>query len=64
MTSWQPQGIERPGYQALVAALQQDIQNGRLRAGEQLPPIRRLAQQSEGGPTAPRSLRDELPPHY
>ena len=24
----------------------------------------RLAQQSEGGPTAPRSLRDELPPHY
>ncbi len=26
--------------------------------------VRRLAQQSEGGPTAPRSLRDELPPHY
>ena len=22
MTSWQPQGIERPGYLALVAALQ------------------------------------------
>lgn len=26
--------------------------------------VRRLAQQSEGGPSAPRSLRDELPPHY
>lgn len=26
--------------------------------------VRRLGQQSEGGATAPRSLRDELPPHY
>lgn len=26
--------------------------------------VRRLAQQSEGGAAAPRSLRDELPPHY
>ena len=51
MTSWQPQGIERPGYLALVAALQQDIQNGRLRAGERLPPIRRLAQQLAINPT-------------
>ena len=39
MTSWRPQGVDRPGYQALVASLQQDIQSGRLRAGERLPAV-------------------------
>ena len=51
MTSWRPQGVDRPGYQALVASLQQDIQSGRLRAGERLPAIRQLAQQLAVNPT-------------
>ena len=51
MTSWRPQGVDRPGYQALVASLQQDIQRGRLRAGERLPAIRQLAQQLAVNPT-------------
>ena len=59
MTSWRPQGVDRPGYQALVASLQQDIQSGRLRAGERLPAIRQLAQQLAVNPTTvARAYRD------
>jgi DNA-binding transcriptional MocR family regulator len=51
MTNWQPQNLQQPGYHQLVTALQCDIQSGRLRPGQKLPPIRRLAQQLNINPT-------------
>ena len=48
---WQPKGITQPGYQALIAALQQDIHSGNLRPGQRLPTIRHLAQQLGVNPT-------------
>jgi DNA-binding transcriptional MocR family regulator len=47
MTSWMPQlppGLE-PKYQALVAALQGDVESGLLPEGTRLPPQRELANQ-------------------
>ncbi len=48
---WQPKEMAQPGYQALITALQQDIQAGNLRPGQRLPTIRRLAQQLGVNPT-------------
>lgn len=48
---WQPKDVTQPGYQALIAALQRDLQAGKLRPGQRLPAIRHLARQLGVNPT-------------
>lgn len=47
MIDWTPEGIDagKPRYIAIAEALGHDIRSGRLKAGDRLPPQRRLAEQ-------------------
>lgn len=47
MSTWRPRLDRRTGplYQAVAAAIAQDVQSGRLKAGDRLPPHRELADQ-------------------